>query len=88
MNSNVVILILLVIGLGSGWAAFWPWTKCGKCKGRGRFGGPFGYEWRDCPRCGGAGRKLRFLSGMMRPTLAREQSERQRRVREQRRRRR
>jgi hypothetical protein len=88
MDSNAVILILLAIGLVFGWAAFWPWTRCAKCRGRGQFRGPLGYEWRDCPRCGGGGRKLRFLSGMMRPSLARQIAEQQRRAREERRRRR
>lgn len=38
---------------------FWPFTKCGRCKGMGRHMSPSGKNWRGCKRCKGSGRRLR-----------------------------
>lgn len=38
----------------------WPWTRCWRCKGTGKFRSPTGRAWRDCPRCDGRGKRLRI----------------------------
>lgn len=40
--------------------AIWPYTKCGKCEGKGRHRSPSGKHWRKCRRCKGSGDRLRF----------------------------
>ena len=39
--------------------AFWPYTRCGKCEGGGRFASPSGKNFRLCGRCSGSCRKVR-----------------------------
>lgn len=40
--------------------AWWPFGKCGKCKGNGRLARSDGKVFRLCPRCGATGRRLRI----------------------------
>jgi hypothetical protein len=39
--------------------AIWPYTKCGRCKGKGRHPSPTGKAWRTCRRCKGSGARIR-----------------------------
>ncbi|MET9269382.1 hypothetical protein [Kribbella sp. NPDC003557] len=38
----------------------WPFGKCRKCKGVGKFKSPFGNAYRHCPRCDGSGLRVRL----------------------------
>lgn len=37
----------------------WPFTRCGRCDGAGRYARSDGKVWRPCRRCGGSGKRLR-----------------------------
>lgn len=57
----------VLVGVGIVWLAacavgctFWPFTRCGKCKGLGKFRSPGGKAWRKCRRCKGYGERLRI----------------------------
>ncbi|MGC4940501.1 hypothetical protein [Kribbella sp. DT2] len=40
--------------------AVWPFGKCRRCKGAGKFKSPFGNAFRHCGRCDGSGLRVRF----------------------------
>ena len=40
--------------------AVWPFGKCRRCKGVGKFKSPFGNAFRHCGRCDGSGLRVRF----------------------------
>jgi hypothetical protein len=40
--------------------AIWPFGKCRRCKGVGKFKSPFGNAFRHCGRCDGSGLRVRF----------------------------
>lgn len=44
----------------AGSCAWWPFARCGRCKGTGRFSRKDGKVFRDCRRCKGSGRRLRI----------------------------
>lgn len=55
------IAVAAVAGLGyAASCAWWPFARCGKCKGAGRFARKDGKVFRDCRRCRGSGRRLRI----------------------------
>lgn len=59
MNTNVVLLLLGLVGVYLAASTLWPYTKCGACTG-GKLASPTGRYWRPCGRCGGKGRRRRF----------------------------
>ena len=40
--------------------AVWPFGKCRKCKGEGKFKSPIGKAYRHCGRCKGSGLRVRL----------------------------
>lgn len=66
-----------------GWYAFlcwrFPWGRCRKCKGAGRFyqdrkpnpQHPMREFWRNCPRCGGTARRVRLGRRVMEKLITR-----------------
>lgn len=57
---------LILIGLGLLWVAYkaiqcwlWPFAKCSKCDGTGKWMSPTGKNWATCRRCEGKARRLR-----------------------------
>ncbi|MBB5839709.1 hypothetical protein [Kribbella italica] len=40
--------------------AVWPFGKCRRCKGAGKFKSPFGNALRHCGKCDGSGLRVRF----------------------------
>jgi hypothetical protein len=40
--------------------AFWPYARCWRCKGDGKFTAWWGKAFRLCGRCDGTGRRLRI----------------------------
>lgn len=59
-EAKVAIASLIVVLLYLIESNIWPYTACGKCKGKGRFWSPFTMSWRNCPRCNGGGKKTRL----------------------------
>jgi hypothetical protein len=52
----------LFVAAGLGYAAscvWWPYAKCTKCEGAGKFARSDGKVWRDCKRCKKSGARLR-----------------------------
>lgn len=50
----------VAVGLGyAGSCWLWPFARCGKCLGEGKFRRGDGQVWRDCRRCKGSGKRLR-----------------------------
>lgn len=70
------------------WYAFlcwrFPWGRCRRCKGAGRFlqGGkarpdaPMREFWRPCPRCGGSARRVRLGRRVLELLIVREKDDR------------
>ncbi|MGH3099277.1 MAG: hypothetical protein ACRDMV_25130 [Streptosporangiales bacterium] len=40
--------------------AVWPFARCWRCGGSGKFRSPSGRAWRRCRRCRGTGRRVRY----------------------------
>jgi hypothetical protein len=58
-----LILIGLVVIVPAGYVAscwWWPFARCWRCDGTGRFARKDGRVWRNCRRCKGSGRRLRI----------------------------
>lgn len=56
-----LLLALVVWGLAYlASCAWWPFTNCGGCEGRGRKSREDGKVWRNCRRCKATGKRLRF----------------------------
>ncbi|RZT15210.1 hypothetical protein EV649_5996 [Kribbella sp. VKM Ac-2569] len=58
--ATVTLIVTAVAGLYLLTCAVWPFGKCRKCKGVGKFKSPFGKAYRHCPRCKGTGLRVRF----------------------------
>jgi hypothetical protein len=59
---GTAIIVLAALGWVAGYAIAcysWPFTACGKCKGRGTRKSPTGRAFKLCRRCKGSGRRLR-----------------------------
>lgn len=57
----VVVGLVAVVALAyTGSCAWWPFTRCGKCEGAGKFRRGDGKVWRKCRRCKGSGERLRW----------------------------
>ena len=55
-----LLAALTVAALGyAASCAWWPFAKCGKCEGRGKFTRKDSKVWRLCRRCKGSGSRLR-----------------------------
>lgn len=59
VNEQLIVLIVVVGGVYLLSCLFWPYTKCGSCKG-GKHFSPGGSAWRKCGRCRGSGRQRRL----------------------------
>jgi hypothetical protein len=58
--SNLTILVLISTALYVAACAWWPFTKCGRCKGTGKRRSPSGKAWRTCRGCDGSGKHVRL----------------------------
>ncbi len=56
--AAAVTVLILSVGYTAS-CIWWPFAKCTKCEGKGRFSRTDGKVWRDCRRCKGSGRRLR-----------------------------
>jgi hypothetical protein len=55
-----ILLPLTVIAYYTLSCLFWPYAKCRRCDGGGKFRSPSGKAWRLCRRCAGTGGRLRI----------------------------
>ena len=49
--DNVILLGLVGAVLYVAACAWWPFAKCGRCKGTGKRRSPSGKAWRTCGAC-------------------------------------
>jgi hypothetical protein len=57
--ATVLLIVAAVVGFYLLTCLVWPFGKCRKCKGVGKFKSPFGNAFRHCPRCDGSGLRVR-----------------------------
>jgi len=58
--ATVALIVTAVAGFYLMTCAVWPFGKCRRCKGVGKFKSPFGSAFRHCGRCDGSGLRVRF----------------------------
>lgn len=58
--ATVALIVTAVAAFYLLTCAVWPFGKCRKCKGVGKFKSPFGKAYRHCPRCKGTGLRVRL----------------------------
>ncbi|MEV8377832.1 hypothetical protein AB0P21_34155 [Kribbella sp. NPDC056861] len=61
--AQAATVALIVTGVAAFYllaCAVWPFGKCRRCKGVGKFKSPFGNAFRHCGRCDGSGLRVRF----------------------------
>ncbi len=58
--NNLVVLALVAGILYVAACTWWPFTRCGRCRGTGKLRSPTGKAWRPCRPCDGSGTKVRF----------------------------
>lgn len=58
--ATVVLIVTICIAFYLLTCAIWPFGKCRRCKGAGKFKSPFGNAFRHCGRCDGSGLRVRF----------------------------
>lgn len=58
---RILAAVLILGGLYYLSVRFWPYTNCGRCKGRrGKNAGSSRSRWGNCGACGGSGQKERL----------------------------
>jgi hypothetical protein len=58
--ATVALIVTGVVAFYLLTCAVWPFGKCRRCKGVGKFKSPFGNAFRHCGRCDGSGLRVRF----------------------------
>ncbi|MEV5961868.1 hypothetical protein AB0L70_08890 [Kribbella sp. NPDC051952] len=58
--ATVALIVTAVAGFYLLTCAVWPFGKCRRCTGAGKFKSPFGNAYRHCGRCDGSGLRVRF----------------------------
>ncbi|MEV8373067.1 hypothetical protein AB0P21_10050 [Kribbella sp. NPDC056861] len=58
--ATVALIVTVVAVFYLLTCAVWPFGKCRRCKGVGKFKSPFGNAFRHCGRCDGSGLRVRF----------------------------
>ena len=63
-TAGQVATVLLIVTVAVAFYLFtclvWPFGKCRRCKGVGKFKSPFGRAYRHCGRCQGSGLRVRL----------------------------
>ncbi|MFF1822074.1 hypothetical protein ACFVWG_32505 [Kribbella sp. NPDC058245] len=63
-TAGQVATVLLVVTIAVAFYLFtclvWPFGKCRRCKGVGKFKSPFGNAFRHCGKCDGSGLRVRL----------------------------
>ncbi|MEU4291056.1 hypothetical protein AB0E63_22765 [Kribbella sp. NPDC026596] len=58
--ATVALIVTIAVGFYLFTCLIWPFGKCRRCKGAGKFKSPFGRAYRHCPRCQGSGLRVRL----------------------------
>jgi hypothetical protein len=58
--ATVALIVTIALGLYLLGCLIWPFGKCRRCKGAGKFKSPFGRAYRYCGRCQGSGLRIRL----------------------------
>jgi hypothetical protein len=58
--ATVALIVTGVIGFYLFTCLVWPFGKCRRCKGEGKYKSPFGNAYRHCGRCRGSGLRVRL----------------------------
>jgi hypothetical protein len=58
--ATVALIVTIALGLYLLGCLIWPFGKCRRCKGAGKFKSPFGRAYRYCGRCQGSGLRIRI----------------------------
>jgi hypothetical protein len=58
--AGVVLIVTIAVALYLLGCLIWPFGKCRRCKGAGKFKSPFGNAYRHCGRCDGSGLRIRI----------------------------
>ncbi|WP_238159618.1 hypothetical protein [Kribbella pratensis] len=56
----MALIVTVALGLYLLGCLFWPFGKCRRCKGAGKFKSPLGRAYRYCGRCQGSGLRVRL----------------------------
>ncbi|WP_020388539.1 hypothetical protein [Kribbella catacumbae] len=58
--ATVALILTVCIALYLLTCLVWPFGKCRRCKGAGKFKSPFGNAYRHCGKCDGSGLRVRI----------------------------
>jgi hypothetical protein len=58
--AAVLLIVTIVVGFYLLTCLVWPFGKCRRCKGAGKFKSPFGRAYRYCGKCDGSGLRVRL----------------------------
>ena len=58
--ATVALIVIIAAALYLLGCLIWPFGKCRRCKGEGKFKSPFGRAYRHCGRCQGSGLRIRL----------------------------
>ncbi len=58
--ATVLLIVTIVVGFYLFTCLVWPFGKCRRCKGVGKFKSPFGNAFRHCGKCDGSGLRVRL----------------------------
>ena len=58
--ATVALIVIIAVACYLLTCAIWPFGKCRRCKGLGKFKSPFGNAYRQCGKCQGSGLRIRL----------------------------
>jgi hypothetical protein len=58
--ATVALIVIIAVAFYLLTCAIWPFGKCRRCKGLGKFKSPFGNAYRQCDKCQGSGLRIRL----------------------------
>ncbi|TDD15778.1 hypothetical protein E1218_30990 [Kribbella turkmenica] len=58
--ATVTLIVTIAVGIYLLGCLIWPFGKCRRCKGAGKFKSPFGRAYRYCGKCDGSGLRVRL----------------------------
>nr|WP_202888640.1 hypothetical protein [Kribbella solani] len=59
LAATVLLIVTAVVGFYLLTCLIWPFGKCHRCKGVGKFKAPIGKAFRHCGKCDGSGLRVR-----------------------------
>ena len=58
--ATVLLIVTVAVAFYLFTCLVWPFGKCRRCKGVGKFKSPFGNAFRHCGKCDGSGLRIRL----------------------------